>query len=136
MIRPICKDVFFLSQKSRDYTPADRQITEDLADTLLHHRDGCVGTAANMIGAAVRVIAFFDGDILCVLCNPELVWGKEPYETEEGCLSLNGVRKTTRYARIKIRYETPEGSARMKTYTGIPAQIVQHELDHTMGTII
>lgn len=136
MVQPICHDVIFLAQKSRDYTPADSQLLTDLTDTLLAHRDSCAGMAANMIGAAVRIIAFFDEGKLTVLCNPTLLSGKGEYTAAEGCLSLSGVRETRRYRTIRLQYETPEGKVRIKTYKGYSAQVVQHELDHTLGILV
>ena len=136
MVQPICKDVFFLSRASEAAGPEDLPIGEDLVHTLLAHREGCVGMAANMIGKAKRIIVFFDEDKICLMFNPELVKTAEPYETEEGCLSLTGTRKTTRYRKIKVRYENEAFQIRLKSFEGWTAQIIQHEIDHCNGIVI
>ena len=136
MVQPICKDVIFLARKSEPATPEDILIGQDLLDTLNDHRDGCVGMAANMIGKAKRIIVFLDGDTPTVMYNPEIVKASEPYEAEEGCLSLNGTRKTTRYQKIKVRYQNAAFQTRLKSYTGWTAQIIQHEIDHCNGILI
>ena len=136
MVQPICKDVIFLARKSEPATPEDILIGQDLLDTLNDHRDGCVGMAANMIGKAKRIIVFLDGDTPTVMYNPEIVKASEPYEAEEGCLSLNGTRKTTRYRKIKVRYQNAAFQTRLKSYTGWTAQIIQHEIDHCNGILI
>ena len=136
MVQPICKDVIFLARKSEPATPEDILIGQALLDTLNAHRDGCVGMAANMIGRAKRIIVFLDGDTPTVMYNPEIVKASEPYEAEEGCLSLNGTRKTTRYRKIKVRYQNAAFQTRLKSYTGWTAQIIQHEIDHCNGILI
>ena len=136
MVQPICKDVIFLARKSEPATPEDILIGQDLLDTLNAHRDGCVGMAANMIGKAKRIIVFLDGDTPTVMYNPEIVKASEPYEAEEGCLSLNGTRKTTRYRKIKVRYQNAAFQTRLKSYTGWTAQIIQHEIDHCNGILV
>ena len=136
MVQPICKDMIFLARKSEPATPEDILIGQDLLDTLNAHRDGCVGMAANMIGKAKRIIVFLDGDTPTVMYNPEIVKASEPYEAEEGCLSLNGTRKTTRYRKIKVRYQNAAFQTRLKSYTGWTAQIIQHEIDHCNGILI
>ena len=136
MVQPICKDVIFLARKSEPATPEDILIGQDLQDTLNAHRDGCVGMAANMIGKAKRIIVFLDGDTPTVMYNPEIVKASEPYEAEEGCLSLNGTRKTTRYRKIKVRYQNAAFQTRLKSYTGWTAQIIQHEIDHCNGILV
>ena len=136
MIKPINKDRFFLSQKSAPATAADLGLARDLLDTLRAHRETCVGMAANMIGVAKRIIAFVDGDELCLMLNPELVQQSGPFEAEEGCLSLTGTRKTTRYARIRVRYQNERLQYRQKNYSGWTAQIIQHEIDHLNGIVI
>ena len=136
MIRNIVKDPVFLAQKSAPATEADLPLAQDLRDTLEAHRDGCVGMAANMIGAAKRVIIFDDGGTAVVMFNPEIVKASGPYEAEEGCLSLPGLRKTKRYRSVKLRYQNERFETRLKTFTGWTAQIIQHELDHCDGILI
>lgn len=104
MVKPIMKDIFFLSQKSEEATKEDLQIGKDLEDTLEANREGCVGMAANMIGVRKRVIIVNMGFVDIVMFNPVLLKKDTPYETEEGCLSLVGVRKTTRYKNIEVEY--------------------------------
>ena len=136
MIRPIEKDPFFLGRKSRPATAEDLPIVRDLLDTLTAHREGCVGMAANMIGQAVRIIAFDNEGSYMVMLNPEIIKCSDPYEAEEGCLSLPGVRKTKRYRSIKVRYQNEQMQTRLKTFTGWTAQIIQHEIDHCNGILI
>lgn len=136
MVKPIVRDVIFLAQRSTDAGSDDLQTARDLLDTLIAHKDGCVGMAANMIGVNKRIIAFLDGMKYTVMLNPEIIKSAESYETEEGCLSLDGIRKTKRFKRIKVRYMTENLEVRIKTYTGYTAQIIQHELDHCAGILI
>lgn len=130
------KDPVFLGRKSRDATAEDLPIAQDLLDTLAAHRDGCVGMAANMIGQAVRIIAFDIEGTYTVMFNPEIVKASDQYEAEEGCLSLPGVRKTRRYRSIKVQYRNEKMQIRLKTFTGWTAQIIQHEIDHCNGILI
>ena len=136
MIRPIMRDPFFLGRKSEASTKEDMSVAEDLLDTLRAHAAGCVGMAANMIGVSKRVIAFDHQGTYMVMFNPEIVKCSEAYETEEGCLSLDGVRKTTRYRSIKVRYQNEAFQLRFKTFNGWTAQIIQHEIDHCNGILI
>ena len=136
MIRPIMKDPIFLSQKSAPATVMDLPVAQDLRDTLEAHRDGCVGMAANMIGVAKRIIIFDDNGSAAVMFNPEIVKRSGAFDAEEGCLSLPGTRKATRYRSIKVRYQNERFETRLKTYTGFTAQIIQHEIDHLGGVLI
>ena len=136
MIKPIMKDPIFLAQKSAPATVLDLAVAQDLRDTLQVHRDGCVGMAANMIGVAKRIIIFDDNGSATVMFNPEIVKSSGAYETEEGCLSLPGMRKTKRYRSIKVQYQNERFETRLKTYTGFTAQIIQHEIDHLGGVLI
>ena len=138
MIQPIMKDEFFLVQKS---VPAvnceeDIQVARDLLETLEAHKEGCVGMAANMIGVSKRIIAFDNEGTYMVMFNPEIVKSSDRYETEEGCLSLTGIRKTKRWKSIKVQYQNEQFQTRFKTFTGWTAQIIQHEIDHCNGIII
>ena len=136
MIKPITKDPIFLAQKSVPATILDLPVAQDLKDTLEAHREGCVGMTANMIGVNKRIIIFDDHGSATVMFNPELVKCSGAYETEEGCLSLSGVRKTRRWRQIKVRYQNERFETRLKTYTGFTAQIIQHEIDHCNGVLI
>ena len=136
MIRDICKDLLFLRRKSDLATPDDLPIAADLLETLMAHADGCVGMAANMIGVSKRIIAFDDEGTYRVLFNPEIVKKSGSYEAEEGCLSLSGTRKTKRWKNIKVKYQDEQFRERFKTWTGLSAQIIQHEIDHCEGIII
>ena len=136
MVRPIVKDPIFLGRKSRAAAAGDLPIAQDLLDTLTAHRDGCVGMAANMIGEAVRIIVFDNEGTYMTMFNPEIVKSSGQYETEEGCLSLSGVRKTKRYRSIKVRYQNDQMQTRLKTFTGWTAQIIQHVIDHCNGVLI
>lgn len=136
MIQPIVHDPLFLAQKSAPATPADAAVARDLLETLTAHADGCVGMAANMIGVAKRIIAVEAEDGYLVLFNPVILKKSVPYDTQEGCLSLEGVRPTRRWQTIKLQYETPEGKPRIKNFSGWTAQIIQHEIDHCDGILI
>lgn len=136
MIQPIMKDVFFLQQKSEPATEADRQVIVDLLDTLRANAAGCVGMAANMIGVRKRIIAVNLGLMNLAMVNPEIVSKKRPYTAEEGCLSLVGVRKTTRYEEIEVVYLDQNFKPQKQKFTGWTAQIIQHEVDHCEGIII
>ena len=136
MIKPIMKDPIFLAQKSAEAGPADAPIAADLLDTLCAHADGCVGMAANMIGSAKRIIAFDNNGQYMMMYNPVIVKYADPYEAEEGCLSLTGTRKAKRYRSIKVQYQNEEFRTRLKTFTGWTAQIIQHEIDHCNGILI
>ncbi len=136
MIKPIMKDVFFLSQKSEPATAADKQIGQDLLDTLMAHKHECVGMAANMIGAKKNIIVVDMGLMPMVMFNPRILSKKRPFETEEGCLSLTGVRKTTSYEEIELEYEDMNFQKHKQTFTGFTAQIILHECRHTEGIII
>ena len=137
MIKELMHDPIFLSLKSEIATKEDLQVAEDLLDTLIAHKDGCVGMAANMIGERKRIIVFDNEGTYMVMFNPEIIKKSEPYETEEGCLSLlSGPRKCKRYKRIKVQWQTAEMQTRIKTFTGFPAQIIQHEVDHCDGVLI
>lgn len=137
MIKALVHDPAFLAQRSEGATIDDLQTAADLLDTLSAHRETCVGMAANMIGVCKRIIAFDNEGAYMVMLNPEIIKQSGEYETEEGCLSLlGGPRKTKRYQKIKVQYQTQEFQTRLKTFTGWTAQIIQHEIDHCNGVLI
>ena len=137
MVRELIHDPLFLARKSTPATREDLPIARDLLDTLEAHRETCVGMAANMIGQTKRIIAVNDNGKPLLMLNPEILKTSGEYDTEEGCLSLlGGPRKTKRYEKIKVRYETMDFQVRIKTYTGWTAQIIQHEVDHCNGVLI
>lgn len=136
MIREIMRDTAFLAQRAEPATQADLSVAEDLLETLEAHKDGCVGMAANMIGVNKRIIAFDNAGSYMVMFNPVIVKKSEPFEAEEGCLSLTGTRKTKRWKSIKVQYQNERFQTRVKTFTGWTAQIIQHEIDHCEGIII
>ena len=136
MVKPIMKDIFFLGHKSEPATRDDLQVGRDLQDTLQANRAGCVGMAANMIGVRKRVIIVNRGLTDLVMFNPVLLKKDTPYETEEGCLSLVGVRKTTRYEHIEVEYYDMKWKKKRLRLSGWEAQICQHELDHLEGILI
>jgi len=136
MIRPIKKDVLFLGQKSNLSTKADLQVATDLMDTLKANSERCVGMAANMIGVCKRIIAINTGLFYMTMFNPEITRKSVPYEVEEGCLSLVGMRKTTRYEKIEIKYQDDDFEWHTQAFNGFPAQIIQHEIDHCDGVVI
>ena len=130
------KDPLFLGVKSQPATPEDVQVGQDLLDTLAAHREGCVGMAANMIGVRKRVIVFDNDGSDMVMFNPVILKSEGVYDTEEGCLSLPGIRKTKRFQKIKVQYQNAAFQTRIKTFTGWTAQIIQHEIDHCDGILI
>lgn len=136
MIKPIMTNRMFLLLPSSPATAADAQTAQDLLDTLAAHAHECVGMAANMIGTAKRIIVFDDEGTPRVMFNPEIVSRSGAYETEEGCLSLSGSRRATRYRTIKVRFEDRGFQPREQTFTGFTAQIIQHEIDHCDGILI
>ena len=136
MIKPIVKDVLFLKQKSTESTIKDKQVADDLKDTLAANRSICVGMAANMIGYKKRTIIISMGILDIIMHNPVIVSKSGEYETEEGCLSLTGTRKTKRYKDIEVKYRDEAFKEQSLKLTGFPAQIVQHEMDHLEGIII
>ena len=136
MVKPIMRDLFFLRQKAEKATKGDFPVAIDLLDTLKAHEDGCVGMAANMIGIKKRVIIVNIGLVDVVMFNPVIVSKRDMYETEEGCLSLDGVRKTTRYQEIEVEYYDFNWKKQRQKLSGWTAQICQHEIDHLSGKII
>ena len=136
MIREICRDETFLAQKAAPATADDLATAQDLLDTLTAHKDSCVGMAANMIGVCKRIIAFDNAGTYMVMFNPVIVRQSGPYEAQEGCLSLTGVRKTKRFQTVKVQWQNEKFQTRLKTFTGWTAEIIQHELDHCQGFLI
>ena len=136
MICPIVRDVLFLSRRSEPAAEGDRAVGRDLQDTLRANRDRCVGMAANMIGVRKRVIIVNIGIMDVVMYNPVLLSKDAPYAAEEGCLSLDGVRKVTRFQNIEVEYRDAAWKLRRQRYSGWVAQIIQHEMDHLEGIII
>ena len=137
MVKELMHDPIFLSLKSELATKDDLPVAQDLLDTLTAHKDGCVGMAANMIGAKKRIICFDNEGTYMTMFNPQILKKSGPYDTEEGCLSLLGrPRKCKRYQTIKVQWQTAEMQTRIKTFTGFPAQIIQHEIDHCDGILI
>ena len=136
MIREICRDEAFLAQKAESAGADDLGTARDLLDTLIAHKDGCVGMAANMIGVNKRIIAFDNEGEYTVMLNPVIVKKSGAYEAEEGCLSLTGTRKTKRFKNIKVQWQNEKLQTRLKTFTGWTAEIIQHEIDHCEGILI
>lgn len=136
MIKPIVKDVVFLGEKSEVATKDDMSVVNDLIDTLRANLDGCVGMAANMIGVKKRIIVFAVGSIIIPMINPIIVRKEKSYITEESCLSLEGVRQTTRYETIEVEYFDRDFKKKKEVFNGFVAQIIQHEIDHCNGIII
>ena len=137
MICELMHDPIFLAQKSVPATAEDLPVARDLLETLMHHRETCVGMAANMIGVAKRIIAFADGDRYTVMLNPQILKADGAYETQESCLSLlGGPRPAKRYQKIKVQYQNEKLQTRIKTFEGWTAQIIQHEVDHCNGILI
>ena len=131
MVKDLIHDPILLARKSAAATEEDLPAGRDLLDTLLAHRETCAGMAGNMIGVLKRIIVFFDGELPVLMLNPELLKAEQPYDTQEGCLSLLGEpRKTRRYRKIKLRWQNEQLQTRIKTFEGWTAQVIQHEIDH------
>lgn len=133
MVREIVHDCFFLAMKSEEASTEDSAVATDLLDTLKAHSEGCIGMAANMIGIRKRIIVIDDCGKYTVMFNPVIVKAEGKYETEEGCLSLKGVRKTERFSKIRVEFTDSFMRPRVKNYQGLTAQIIQHEIDHCNG---
>ncbi len=136
MIRPIVKDEFFLSQKSNAAAKEDQQVITDLLDTIRAHGDSCVGMAANMIGVKKRIIVVRTGMIELVMVNPKITKKIKPYQTQEGCLCLKGMRSCNRYDSIDVEYLDKDFKKQKRSFQGYIAQIIQHEVDHCNGIVI
>ena len=136
MVCEICRDEAFLAQKAEPAAAEDLGTARDLLDTLIAHKDGCVGMAANMIGVNKRIIAFDNEGEYTVMLNPMIVKQSGVYEAEEGCLSLTGTRKAKRFKSIKVQWQNEKLQPRLKTFTGWTAEIIQHEIDHCEGVLI
>jgi len=136
MVRTVVKDVIFLGQKAELATQEDAAVIVDLLDTLKANAQHCVGMAANMIGKKKRIIVYSMGIICIPMINPVIIKKSKPYETQEGCLSLTGVRKTTRYEFIEVEYMDQQFKKQKESFSGWTAQIIQHEIDHCDGIVI
>lgn len=136
MVKKIVRDPFFLQQKSEPATEADNKVVEDLLDTLNGNLDRCVGMAANMIGVRKKIIVVAAGPFVFPMINPVITKKTGKYETEESCLSLDGVRPCTRYKEIEVDYLDQTFKPQHGKYTGFTAQIIQHEIDHFEGILI
>ena len=137
MVREVVHDPILLAGKSEAATAEDLQVAKDLLDTLVANKDACVGMAANMIGVRKRIIVFDNEGIYMTMLNPEILKMSGPYDTEEGCLSLlGGPRTCKRYQTIKVRWQNEKFQTRIQSFTGWPAQIIQHEIDHCNGILI
>ena len=137
MVRELVHDPILLARKSEPAGEGDLDTAQDLLDTLMVHKDGCVGMAANMIGVCKRIIVFDNEGSYMVMLNPKILKASGEYDTEEGCLSLlGGPRKTKRYQKIKVEYQNLQMQKRIKSFSGWTAQIIQHEVDHCEGILI
>ena len=137
MIQEIIHDPILLGARSEPATKEDLQVARDLLDTLSANKEACVGMAANMIGVRKRIIVFDNEGSYTTMFNPEILKATDPYETQEGCLSLlGGPRTCKRYKTIKVQWQNEKFQTRLKTFTGWPAQIIQHEIDHCNGILI
>jgi len=136
MVKQIVRDPLFLQQKSEPATEADKQVITDLMDTLKANSNRCVGMAANMIGVKKQIIVVAAGPFIFPMVNPVITKKSGKYETEEGCLSLDGVRPCTRYKEIEVDYLDQDFKPQHGKYTDFTAQIIQHEIQHFSGELI
>ena len=127
-----------LRKKCRPVTEFNERLFElldDMAETM-YEAPG-VGLAGPQVGVLRRVVVMDVGDGLLELINPEITKVEGEQIGEEGCLSLlGGPRTCKRYKSIKVQWQTAEFQTRIKTFTGFPAQIIQHEVDHCDGILI
>ena len=137
MVKEVVHDPILLGAKSQTATKEDLPVAQDLLDTLIANQDACVGMAANMIGVQKWIIVFDNDGTYMTMFNPEIIKSSGLYDTEEGCLSLlGGPRPCKRYQTIKVQWQNEQFQTRIKTFTGWPAQIIQHEIDHCNGVLI
>ena len=136
MVKKIVRDPMFLQQKSEPATEADKQVIQDLLDTLRANQERCVGMAANMIGVKKRIIVVAMGPFQFAMVNPVITKRSGEYKTEESCLSLEGVRPCTRYKEIEVDYLDQDFKPQHGKYKDFTAQIIQHEIDHFDGILI
>ena len=137
MVKEVIHDPVFLALQSEPATVEDLQVARDLLDTLAANKDACVGMAANMIGVLKRIIVFDNDGEYMTMFNPQILKASDPYDASEGCLSLLGdPRPCKRYQTIKVQWQNEKFQTRIKTFTGWPAQIIQHEIDHCNGILI
>ena len=136
MIRDIVHDPMLLSKKSSEAGIGDLGIVQDLQDTLKAYSGRCVGMAANMIGFSKRIIIVDQGFGTLVMLNPVIVEKSDPYETEEGCLSVSGIHKASRYKKIRVQWQNTAFKTQTGVFSGFTAQIIQHELDHLDGILV
>lgn len=141
---------------SKPVQSVDKKITlliKDLKDTLVVQKDPeGIGLAAPQIGKNLRLFIMTEGKKLKTIINPEIlsfssikaekkeVKSKTKKSMEkkimEGCLSLPhyyGPLERTKL--IKLKYLDEKGKERIETFEGLPAQIVQHEIDHLNGIL-
>ncbi|MBE5854196.1 MAG: peptide deformylase [Lachnospiraceae bacterium] len=136
MVKPIVRDPLFLQQKSEPAMEADKQVITDLLDTLKANQERCVGMAANMIGVKKQIIVVMAGPFMFPMVNPVITKKSGRYETEESCLSLDGVRPCVRYEEIEVDYLDENFQKKHGKYGGFTAQIIQHEIQHFSGELI
>ena len=108
MIRDICKDEAFLAQKSQPATLDDLSVGQDLLDTLAHHKEECVGMAANMIGVNKRIIVF---DLPVPHRHP----ARQAVELHQGTVAE---RKVSRAGQDLHRLDGPDHPARVRPLSG------------------
>jgi peptide deformylase len=138
VIRPLCRDTVLLAKPAAPASAEDLQTVQDLRDTLLSHREHCVGMAANMIGVPKSIIAVLPPGMQqpLVMLNPQIIAKSGAYETAEGCLSLPGERPVTRFRVITVKWQDMSMRPQKRRFEGYLAQIIQHETDHCSGTLI
>lgn len=137
MVKEIVRDTFFLAQKSEPADRDDVQVIQDLLDTIKANANRCVGMAANMIGVRKTILVVLIDKHYLIMVNPKIVsQSSQIYETEEGCLSLNGQRKVKRYKSITVEFLDRNFKKKKQIFKDFDAQIIQHEIDHFSGIII
>ena len=135
-VKNIIHDQLFLMQKSTLANAKDMQVAVDLRDTLLANRNKAAFYAANMIGEAKIIIAFYILGMPMFMFNPKIIQKGNEYLATEGCLSLNGERPVKRYEHITVKYQNINLEYETQEFSGFVAETIQHEIDHCDGKII
>ena len=104
-----------------------------------------VGLAAPQIGVPLRIFLVrpLPDKTITVFINPEIIKSSQRLQSPktnkgvyEGCLSLPGhYAPISRSMSVTVKYQTPQLTTKTEVFTGFPAHIIQHELDHLNGLL-
>ncbi len=117
------------------------EIADDMRQTM--RAANGIGLAAPQIGILKRLVVVRtheedndskESDIVAV--NPEIACGEGAVDSEEGCLSVPGVRgKIRRAAQVTVRAQSLDGTSMEFTFSDYRAIVFQHEIDHLDGIL-